>query len=62
MLAPTRLATTVRRYSQRATKDPLYRLKAYAALGYLGAAFTLPFVPPYLASRWSKQDGSWLTR
>jgi hypothetical protein len=30
--------------------------------GYLVAAFMLPFLPPYLASRRSKQDGSWATR
>jgi hypothetical protein len=38
------------------------KLKGYAMNGYLYAAFTLPFVPPYLASKRTKEDGTCQTR
>jgi hypothetical protein len=56
------LLLTIRRYSQRAAHDRHFRLKTYAMMGYLCGAFALPFLPPYLASRRTKRDGSWETR
>jgi len=52
----------LRHYSHRLNPNDSSRLKGYAMTGYLCAAFALPFVPPYLASKRTKQDGTWLTR
>jgi hypothetical protein len=57
-------ARLIRSYSQRIPKDNsnYAGLKGYALTGYLCAAFVVPFVPPYLASKRTKQDGTYLTR
>jgi hypothetical protein len=54
----------IRNYSHRAPRDQSHYagLKGYALTGYLCAAFVIPFVPPYLASKRTKQDGTYLTR
>lgn len=52
----------MRRYSNRMNPNDFSKLKGYAMTGYLCAAFALPFVPPYLASKRTQQDGSWKTR
>lgn len=52
----------IRHYSHHAPRNAQSRLKGYAVTGYLVAAFTLPFLPPYLASKRSERDGSWATR
>ncbi|KAF2402993.1 hypothetical protein EJ06DRAFT_527955 [Trichodelitschia bisporula] len=55
--------TFARTYAHRTpVNPPLYRLKLAVVSGYLIGAFTLPFVPPYLASKRSRQDGTWATR
>lgn len=61
MLA-VRPLTQIRHYSHRLNPNGSSKLKEYAMIGYLCAAFALPFVPPYLASKRTKQDGTWLTR
>lgn len=65
MAAAAATATTLlRRYSQQhACPVPKhYRLKGLAMSGYLVAAFALPFIPPYMASKQSEQDGTFMTR
>jgi len=52
----------LRQYSNRMNPNDSSKLKGYAMTGYLCAAFALPFVPPYLASKRTKQDGTWMTR
>jgi hypothetical protein len=52
----------LRRYSTRLPRDPLYRLKATLATGYVVSALALPFVPPLLETRRAKADGTYLTR
>ncbi|KAF2436920.1 hypothetical protein EJ08DRAFT_577821 [Tothia fuscella] len=57
-------ARLIRQYShQPFQKDSShYRLKACAMTGYLCSAFTLPFVPAYIASKRAERDGSYATR
>ncbi|KAK3078543.1 hypothetical protein LTS18_007249, partial [Coniosporium uncinatum] len=58
----TFLLNHVRAYATQAPR-PLYtRLQSLAAAGYLGSAFTLPFVPPYLATKRAEANGSASTR
>ncbi len=64
MLAVRSLAQQpLRQYSRQAAPSELSgKVKGYAVTGYLCTAFVAPFVPPYLASKRTQQDGTWLTR
>ena len=62
MKTSTYLFHTVRRYSSHMHQDPYLRAKAFILNTYLVSAFALPFVPPLMASRRAKKDGSVCTR
>jgi hypothetical protein len=62
MAISTHTINQLRRYSTQLPRDPLYRLKATLATGYVVSALALPFVPPLLETRRAKADGSYLTR
>ncbi|KAF2672674.1 hypothetical protein BT63DRAFT_450702 [Microthyrium microscopicum] len=58
------VAAASRQYSTHTShnSDRVAGAIGYAMTGYLAGAFVLPFVPPYLASRRTQQDGSFQTR
>lgn len=59
--AAPQIAGQMRHYSSHLPNDHS-KIKGLAATGYVVAAFTLPFVPPYIASRKAERDGTFETR